>query len=341
MPHATLDRLLALLVIALAITGVLSLRAGAPSSAWLFVVHGVLAGSLLGAVALKLNRSVPGAIRAGRFRRLALGLTVSLAVIAALTGGYAWVVSGEVLTIGSWTVLTLHIWVGLVLVPLVVVHLLPHRWRLLRPFTRPVTSAARPRLSRRSALAAGTLAVGGVALYGLASVVERVRGGERRFTGSRWLPTGGIPPVTTFYGEGPPPIDPDAWRLMVRGPDPRAIATWRLAELRALGEVDLTAILDCTSGWALETGWRGVPLATVLEAAGVTLPGDSPRARIVITSETGWGTALSADEASRAILATEVAGQALPLGNGAPCRLVVPDRRGLDWVKWVSDIRVI
>jgi DMSO/TMAO reductase YedYZ molybdopterin-dependent catalytic subunit len=83
-----------------------------------------------------------------------------------------------------------------------------------------------------------------------------------------------------------------------------------------------------------------VPLAAVLEAASVAFPGDSPRARVVVTSVTGWGTALSPTEASRALLATGVAGQVLPADNGAPCRLVVPDRRGLDWVKWVSEVRV-
>jgi DMSO/TMAO reductase YedYZ molybdopterin-dependent catalytic subunit len=31
----------------------------------------------------------------------------------------------------------------------------------------------------------------------------------------------------------------------------------------------------------------------------------------------------------------------LPAANGAPCRLVVPGRRGLDWVKWVSEIQVM
>jgi DMSO/TMAO reductase YedYZ molybdopterin-dependent catalytic subunit len=30
----------------------------------------------------------------------------------------------------------------------------------------------------------------------------------------------------------------------------------------------------------------------------------------------------------------------LPAGNGAPLRLVAPDRRGLDWVKWVDRIEV-
>jgi DMSO/TMAO reductase YedYZ molybdopterin-dependent catalytic subunit len=30
----------------------------------------------------------------------------------------------------------------------------------------------------------------------------------------------------------------------------------------------------------------------------------------------------------------------LPRPNGGPCRLVAPDRRGLDWVKWVAEVRV-
>jgi DMSO/TMAO reductase YedYZ molybdopterin-dependent catalytic subunit len=47
---------------------------------------------------------------------------------------------------------------------------------------------------------------------------------------------------------------------------------------------------------------------------------------------------LTASEARSALLATSVAGGPLPAANGAPCRLVVPDRRGLDWVKWVDEV---
>ena len=57
-----------------------------------------------------------------------------------------------------------------------------------------------------------------------------------------------------------------------------------------------------------------------------------------MTSVTGWTATLTMDEARRAFLATGVAGVDLPAGNGAPCRLVVPDHRGLDWVKWVTEI---
>jgi DMSO/TMAO reductase YedYZ molybdopterin-dependent catalytic subunit len=46
-------------------------------------------------------------------------------------------------------------------------------------------------------------------------------------------------------------------------------------------------------------------------------------------------------EARPALLATAVAGEPLGIGNGAPVRLVVPDRRGLDWVKWVTEVEVV
>jgi len=320
MSHATLDRVLALLVLSMAATGLLALKAGESDASWVFTLHGLLGGSLLAATAWKLRRSVPRAVGAKRWGRLGLALVVALLAIGALTGGFLWVAAGEALTIGSWTVLTLHAWLGLILVPLVLIHLLPNRWRV-------VAIPPRNGVSRRTLLATGGLAVAGIAAFGVSSLVDRLRGGTRRFTGSRWLPSGGIPPSTTFYGEGPPLIDPDAWRLTVGD------RTLDLAELRAIGEVDLTAVLDCTSGWALETAWRGVPLAAVIPVPA--------RGSIRVRSVTGWSTILTADEAASALLATGVAGGPLPTANGAPCRLVVPGRRGLDWVKWVDEVSLV
>ena len=317
MSHATLDRVLALLVVAMAATGLLALKAGGPDAAWLFTLHGVLGGALLAATIWKLRRSVPRAVDARRWPRLTLATLVAILTIGALTGGFLWVASGELLAVGSVTVMTLHAWLGLVLVPVVVLHLLPRRWRV-------ATVAPRGGISRRTLLAGGGLALAGVAAFGVAGLVDQLRGGVRRFTGSRWLPSGGIPPATTFYGEGAPAIDPEAWRLTV------GARQLDLPALRALGEVDATAVLDCTSGWALETTWRGVPLSAVID-----IP---ERGSVRVSSVTGWSTVLTADEARTALLATGVAGGPLPVANGAPCRLVVPGRRGLDWVKWVDEV---
>jgi DMSO/TMAO reductase YedYZ molybdopterin-dependent catalytic subunit len=344
MSSAALDRLLAVLVVAMAATGLLSLRAGAPSDTWLFATHGLLAGALGLAVALKVRRSVPraaaGPPERRRIARLALGLTVALVAAAALTGGYLWVALGElawleVPFIGRWTVLTLHAWLGLVLVPLVLIHLLPRRWRLLRPGAHAVERAGGRLLTRRALLAGGTLAVAGAAAWVTAGAIESALGGTRRFTGSRWLPAGGVPIPTTFFGEGTPEIDPVTWQLSVTGAVGRP-GLWSLEQLRALGEEERTAVLDCTGGWAIDTAWRGVSLATLLAAAGVT-----PAAtQVVVRSVTGWSTSLPLADAGRSLLAWSVASQPLPADNGAPLRLVAPDRRGLDWVKWIAEIRL-
>ena len=369
MTTAAVDRILAILVTAVVATGLLTLRAGDPSASAVYTAHGILAWTLAATIALKLGRSLPRAVAGRRWGRLAVASAVALLGLSAIAGGVAWATGDRIVTIAGWTLLTLHAYAGLALVPLLLAHLVPRRWRLLWPgrwlgawvgrgsgvgrasgtgrgtgtgvghpaTDRRAVAASGPgvHLSRRSVVAAVVLSAVGVAGWGAANVIEAIRGGERRFTGSRWLDPNGIPPPTTFFGEGTPPIDPGEWRLVVRGRVARPGA-YTLEQLRALGSTELVAVLDCTSGWAMETMWGGVPTAAVLAAAGP----EPAASRVDVRSVTGWGAALSLEEAGRTLLATHVAGEPLPAGNGAPCRLVVPDRRGLDWVKWVAEIEV-
>ncbi len=328
MSSAALDRLLAILLVTQLASGLLSLRAGVPATAPLFWLHGLVGGALLVAAVEKLRRSVGPAVRRRRWRRLALGALLTLLVASALVGGFTWVASGRILSIGPWTILTLHVWAALAVIPVVLVHLVPRRFRLLR------LPAGAPRLSRRTFLATVALGMLGAVAWGAANLLDTVQGGVRRFTGSRWLPAGGIPPPTTFYGEGTPAIDPAAWRLEVTGRVERPLSL-DLENLVALGVEERDATLDCTSGWVMTTSWRGTPLTSVLEAAGAdAVP------HILVRSATGWSVPLERDELSDCLLATHVAGEVLPAANGAPCRLVAPNRRGLDWIKWVTRIEV-
>jgi Oxidoreductase molybdopterin binding domain len=326
---AALDRLLAILLVAQLASGLLTLRSGVPATAPLFWFHGLVGGALLIAAAEKLRRSVGPAIRRRRWGRLALGSLLTLLVAAALAGGFTWVAGGRILSIGPWTILTLHIWAALALIPVIAVHLLPRRFRLLRPPSRA------PSISRRAFLASAGLVVLGAVAWGAANALDALNGGSRRFTGSRWLSSGGVPPPTTFYGEGAPEIDAATWRLRVGGLVERPLEL-DLAGLEQLGVDDRDATLDCTSGWVMTTRWRGTPLRALLTAAGV-----DPAARLVVVrSVTGWSVTLERSDLDRALLATHVAGEPLPSANGAPLRLVAPNRRGLDWIKWVSEIEV-
>ena len=330
MSGAALDRLLAFLLVTQLASGLLTLRAGVPATAPLFWLHGLLGGALLVAAAEKLRRSVGPAIRHRRWRRLALGAALTFLVAASLAGGFAWVASGRIWSIGPWTILTLHVWAALAIIPVAAAHLVPRRWRLLRP------PSSAPRLSRRTLLATAAIGVLGAVTWGAANLSDVLRGGTRRFTGSRPLPDGGIPPPTTFYGEGVPHIDLDAWRLHITG---RVVTPLALdpAGLAALGTEERTATLDCTSGWAMRTAWRGTPLRAVLDAAGA----DGALRRVEIRSVTGWMVPLERDELDDILLATHVAGRELPDANGRPLRLVAPGRRGLDWIKWIVEVRVV
>jgi DMSO/TMAO reductase YedYZ molybdopterin-dependent catalytic subunit len=263
---------------------------------------------------------------------------LALTTLGALLIGFAWVAGGRYIEIGPWTVLGWHGILGWAVVVLTVVHMLARRrWRVLRP-RRPAPKRAHATgrvISRRGLMATGALAVTGVAIWGVAETLDRLGAQPRRFTGSRWLPNGGIPPPTTFFGEGVPQIDAASWRVRIHGKVDRTVEL-SLAELEELGLTSEEHVLDCTGGWAMRTVWAGVPMATALHAAAVW-----PSATTVnVRSVTGWGASLPIDEARGTMLATHVSGQPLPNANGAPCRLIVPNRRGLDWVKWVHEIEV-
>ena len=87
MSSASLDRFLAVLVVLLATTGLVSLRTGDPGGAWLFVGHGILAGLLAAAVLADVRRSEPREVAGRRWRRLALGLLITIGAAAALAAG--------------------------------------------------------------------------------------------------------------------------------------------------------------------------------------------------------------------------------------------------------------
>jgi DMSO/TMAO reductase YedYZ molybdopterin-dependent catalytic subunit len=315
--------LFALVGVAVA-TGATSFWIGHPSGAALFWIHAVAGLSILPLLCSKLRR-VRGRLTDRRAWDRATPLSVALAVVAigAAATGVGWAV-GATAPLGIWTLLNLHVLFGLLLVPLLLAHLRA-RFRPLR---------GRDVRDRRIALQYAALVAAGGVTAGVLRRLAAVFGtpaATRRFTGSRRLD--GDLPVTSWVADDPDPVDPADWTLTVRGLVDRPLA---------LSAADLEptearrALLDCTSGWYAECDWRGIGLGELLDAADPT----DEAAWVTIHSVTGYRWSLPLPAARDALLATHLAGERLDHGHGYPLRLVAPDRRGFQWVKWVEAVEV-
>jgi len=159
-------------------------------------------------------------------------------------------------------------------------------------------------------------------------------------------------------------IDPEAFRLEVKGKVDRSLSL-SLADLKTGFEpVELVAVHQCSgnsrgfveprvAGGQLGHGamgnarWRGVPLKAVLDRAGVqagsrqvTLNGlDGP----ALPETPDFVKALDLDHArdGEVMIAYAMNGEDLPWLNGFPLRLVVPGYYGTYWVKHLNEITVI
>ncbi|WP_407176685.1 molybdopterin-dependent oxidoreductase [Bradyrhizobium sp. STM 3562] len=158
-------------------------------------------------------------------------------------------------------------------------------------------------------------------------------------------------------------LDPDKFTLQVKGKVDRPLSL-SLKDIRKLKAVEIVAVNQCSGnsrgffdprvpGGQLANGamgnarWRGVPLKTVLDMAGVqqgakqiTLNGmDGPAS----DKTPDFVKALDIEHArdGEVMLAYGMNGDDLPFLNGFPLRLVVPGYYGTYWVKHLNEITVI
>jgi len=165
--------------------------------------------------------------------------------------------------LGSWTVLSVHVALSLLLIPLFVAHL-GLRWP--RPSREDL-------IGRRAALRVlGLLAAGFVfwRVQEVLSVLAAPSGSRRRFTGSREEGSfaGNLHPVTNWLSDPIPRVDPDRWRLRIHGEVERE-TDLSYEEILVLGTAVRQATLDCTGGWYTVQRWSGVPVTALLEQAGL------------------------------------------------------------------------
>ena len=137
---------------------------------------------------------------------------------------------------------------------------------------------------------------------------------------------------------GPTEVVPtDRWQLTVS--DGTTSATFDWAGLHALGLQTLTTDIHCVTHWSkLGTTWRGVPLPTLLEAAGVD---DLPYA--LVTSYGGYTTNVPLEDLvdRDAMVAVEFEGEPIRAEHGGPARLLVPHLYLWKSAKWVTRIELL
>ena len=169
----------------------------------------------------------------------------------------------------------------------------------------------------------------------VAASVGGLSGASRRFTGSYEAGSfsGNAFPLTSWLNDNPKPINSEEWQLQIGGAVSSPI---KLHYDELLADTELTATLDCTGGWHSTQVWRGVRLADLLAAS---QPAEDA-ASVTLRSATGYFRRFSLSEAGRYIVATHVGGETLSHGHGFPARLVAPDKRGFEWVKWITEIEV-
>jgi DMSO/TMAO reductase YedYZ molybdopterin-dependent catalytic subunit len=319
---------LALVVSLLFATGMVSLFAASEADAWVFVAHDALAFALAGLLVVKLRRVWARLVHPSQWDRQAKAGVLSVVFVAcALASGWVWSGAGRV-ALAGFTLLSWHLVLGWVLVSAVAVH----------AYIRARGLRRRELADRRQFLIAAGGLVGAFALWRVQRPVTAffgLRSSERRFTGSYEQASfeGNAFPTTSWVADAPRSLDRDAYRLTVRGLVERELSLG-LDELGA-GE-ELVATLDCTGGFYSEQRWRGVRLATLIDRAGA-LP-DAHHVRVV--SVTGYRWSFSIATARRLLLATHVGDEELSHGHGSPLRLVAPDRRGFEWVKWVTRVEL-
>jgi sulfite dehydrogenase (cytochrome) subunit A len=161
----------------------------------------------------------------------------------------------------------------------------------------------------------------------------------------------------------PTQIDPDTFTIIVKGKVNTAL-TLSLADLKKLDSIEYVAVNQCSgngrafsaprvAGGQLGNGamgnakWRGVPLKTVLDMAGVQAGAkqvrfdglDGP----VLPATPDFAKALELEHATdgEVLIAYSMNDADLPMLNGYPVRLVVPGYFGTYWVKHLNEITVL
>ena len=138
-------------------------------------------------------------------------------------------------------------------------------------------------------------------------------------------------------------IDVQDWDLQVGGLVSRP-AAFTYEDILNMPQESVYAVLETISnppgGRSIGNGiWTGVPLRYIIEQVG---PKDSVQ-EIVFKCADGYSTSITLEEAQQegVQLCYRVNGETLLPKHGYPLRLVLPEKYGMKWAKWITEIEFV
>ncbi len=106
------------------------------------------------------------------------------------------------------------------------------------------------------------------------------------------------------------------------------------ADLRDLPRIDFTGGMTCNeAGRKPDRHWTGISLRTLMKLAGA-----DPAIRYINVASGPYGAAVGIHRADDVLLADLVDGHPIDVEQGGPWRLIIPEGRNYDSVKWVDTI---
>jgi DMSO/TMAO reductase YedYZ molybdopterin-dependent catalytic subunit len=135
----------------------------------------------------------------------------------------------------------------------------------------------------------------------------------------------GIPPMAQAQAADP--------HLRLTGAVP-AERSLQPADLAALPRIEYIGGMNCNeSGRQPDARWTGIPLS-----AFVQLGAAAPATRYVNVSAGPYAVAIEIEQADAVFLADRLENEPIAVEQGGPWRLIIPEGRFFDSVKWVDTI---
>jgi hypothetical protein len=260
--------------------------------------------------------------------RLVAPLLILSAVVLFASGVEMWSFRNDL----GVTWIAVHDLSAFAFVALLVVHVAYHVRSAQRNAVADLRTSPEGAISRRTLLAGG--AVAGLTL---AFGAGQWPGSAQSFLAPRRASSGALDfPIMDYEGGGQV-VDAALWRLAISG-DVAHPMQLTLDEVMALPTEEHRYSINCVTGWTAVRTWRGVPVAHVLDMAGIR--DSATHVQVRSTSGYHWDHHLDNLRQSGALLVTHVDGVRLNDDHGFPLRLMLPGVTGQSNIKWVDGLIV-